>query len=212
MSYPRRLAQLAAIVLWGAGIACGLAYALVYEQTPTENQSAPDHWPAESACAPPKTRPKLVMFVHPHCPCSRASLEELAVLMTHCGDRLDAQVLFFSPPSAPSDWPNTDLWDSAARIPGVTVGVDTNGLEERHFSASVSGETYVYLPDGKLQFHGGITAGRGHIGDNTGRSSLESFLLRDEAAAPTTPVYGCALRAAACDARPATAAEKGTDQ
>ncbi len=210
MRISKSLLKLAGVVLWGLGIAWGLAYAWRYETTPTESVVARDRWPAESSCTLASDRPTLVMFVHPHCPCSRASLEELAALMTHCRDRLSAQVMFFQPSSSPGDWSRTDLWESAARIPGVVPRVDAEGVEQRRFGAGVSGEVYVYLPDGQLLFHGGITAGRGHAGENAGRAALESFLLRGEVAARGTPVYGCELHApkASCCAQSTIAGRK----
>ena len=191
--FPKSIAQPAALIVWTLGLVCGLGYAWHYESTPTESSVAGDRWPAGSSCTRSPDRPTLVMFVHPHCPCSRASLEELAALMTHCRERLDAQVMFIRPASFDSDWTRTDLWDSAARIPGVMPRVDPDGVERRRFGASVSGETYVYSPGGELLFHGGITAGRGHVGENAGRSQLESYLLLKRRPARGTPVYGCEL-------------------
>jgi len=52
---------------------------------------------------------------------------------------------------------------------------------------------------GKLLFSGGITASRGHVGDNAGLDAL--ILLIRNTPAPstarpviTTPVFGCAIR------------------
>lgn len=193
MSPSKSMMQFIALFLWGVGVTCGLVYAWRYEVSPAESNSACSHWPGGNSFALASDRPTLVMFVHPRCPCSRASLEELAVLMTRCRDRLDAQVLFFKPPTVASDWAQTDLWDSAARIPGVTVQVDAEGEEQQRFGACVSGEVFVFQPSGELLFHGGITASRGHGGDNAGRSALESFLIRDEVVDRTTPVFGCTL-------------------
>jgi hypothetical protein len=120
-------------------------------------------------------------------------LNELAVLMTHCQGRVNAQVLFMKPPSLPADWANTDLWDSAANTPGVIPRLDLEGAEQRLFAARVSGEVFLYRPDGVLAFHGGITAGRGHFGDNQGRSALEALLLNRDFQTATTPVFGCEL-------------------
>ncbi|MEX0704483.1 MAG: hypothetical protein WD069_20445 [Planctomycetales bacterium] len=182
-----------ALVLWGCGVAAGFVWALVYENTPARTDAAAEQWPLESECPLAADRPTLVMFVHPRCPCSRASLDELAVLMTRRGDRLAAHVLFLRPRSAPDVWAETDLWRSAARIPGVAVRVDAGGVEQRRFGARVSGEVFLYAPSGGLSFHGGITAGRGHAGDNPGRSAIESVLLQHEPPAVATAVFGCEL-------------------
>ena len=185
--------KIVAVVLWGAAVMCGLAYAWRYELTPGNGASPRSRWPAGSACTLATDRPTLVMFVHPQCPCSRASLQELALLMTHCRDRIDAQVLFLQDPLKKVDWTRSDLWASAVNIPGVAARIDAGAAEQRCFGAGVSGEVFAYLPSGELLFHGGITAGRGHAGDNAGRAALESFLSGGEMAVRATPVYGCSL-------------------
>jgi hypothetical protein len=134
------------------------------------------------------------MFVHPHCPCSRATLAEMAVLMTHCRGRLHADIMFLQPPSFSDEWTHSDLWESAARIPDAMVRVDTGGAEQRRFGARVSGETFVYSADRRLLFHGGITAARGHVGDNAGRSAIESLVLEGGSSFQGTAVYGCQLQ------------------
>jgi len=182
-----------AFALWGLAVAAGSFYGFWYEITPAETDVALAGWPAGSACVLAADRPTLLMFVHPRCPCSRSSVSELAVLIARCQDRMDAQVLFYKAPASPEDWATTDLWHSAARIPGVVPRVDVAGAERRLFGASVSGEVFLFQPGGELSFHGGITAGRGHAGDNQGRSALESILLNRHSPSTTAPVYGCAL-------------------
>lgn len=179
--------------VWGLVITAGFLYGWWYEITPAETDVVPSRWPAQSACVLSADRPTLLMFVHPHCPCTRASLSELAVLMARCEGRVDAQVLFFQPRMTSEAWAKTDLWRSAAHIPGVEPRVDSAGAEQRRFHARVSGEVFLFLPSGALLFHGGITAGRGHAGDNLGRSALEAILLKRGSPTNTTPVFGCAL-------------------
>ncbi|MGD9857979.1 MAG: hypothetical protein AB7U20_23790 [Planctomycetaceae bacterium] len=113
--------------------------------------------------------------------------------MTRCRGQVAGQVLFLQPPSAPEEWVQTDLWESALRIPGVEVRIDFAGAEQRRFGARVSGEVCLYQPTGELAFHGGITAGRGHAGDNEGRAALESLLQQQRTTTKTTPVFGCDL-------------------
>ena len=50
------------------------------------------------------------MLTHPHCPCSRASIGELARLMAQAQGRVTAYVLFIKPAGSPEDWENSDLW------------------------------------------------------------------------------------------------------
>jgi hypothetical protein len=137
--------------------------------------------------------PTLVMFLHPHCPCSRASIGELAVLMAHCQGRVVVHLLFLQPAEIDSNWVLTDTWKSAGQIPGVTVHRDDAGREARLFGAETSGETGLYDAKGRLIFHGGITISRGHSGDNAGRDTLEALLMGYPTQPADTPVFGCSL-------------------
>ena len=138
------------------------------------------------------------MFVHPHCPCSRASIGELNVLLASAQDRADVHVLFVRPKGFTEEWLHSDLWKSASSIPGVKVLEDKEGVEAKKFRATVSGQTLLYDGAGHLLFNGGVTASRGHYGDNTGRSAVTSFLLTGRADQDRTFVFGCSLFAPFC--------------
>jgi hypothetical protein len=133
------------------------------------------------------------MFLHPQCPCSRATVEELALLMAHCHGRLAAHVFVLKPQEMTTDWSHTDLWRSAERIPGVSVHLDDNGREAQLFGAQTSGDTELFDHTGRLLFHGGITAARGHSGDNAGRDAVEAYVLGQPVTLTSAPVFGCAL-------------------
>ena len=182
------------IAVWSVAVGSGLFAMLRDEMTPGTVSPVPEHWPAGSSLSPASASPTLVMFVHPHCPCSRASLHELLVLATHCSGRMKSIVVFLNPVGFPHDWEKTDLWETAASIPGTTCVSDTGGRETARFQARVSGETLVYDASGELLFHGGITISRGHEGDNVGRSAIESILAGDRVACRQTQVFGCSLR------------------
>jgi hypothetical protein len=106
---------------------------------------------------------------------------------------VSAFVLFFKPADFPEKWEKTDLWDSAARIPGVTVLSDPGGAEASRFNALTSGSSMLYDAEGRLLFSGGITASRGHSGDNDGRRAIVSLVTDEGAAQAEAPVFGCSL-------------------
>ncbi|HYE66176.1 MAG TPA: hypothetical protein VD966_11365, partial [Pyrinomonadaceae bacterium] len=153
----------------------------------------PARWPADSRIQRAPGRAILVMLAHPHCPCTRASIGELASLMAHCEGRLTAYVLFLKPTGSSVDWERTDLWHSAEKIPGVNVLLDEGGHEARRFHAATSGQTVLYDTAGRLLFSGGITGSRGHSGDNAGRSAIVSLLNTGAAQREETFVFGCPL-------------------
>ncbi|HEV8487065.1 MAG TPA: RedB protein [Blastocatellia bacterium] len=178
---------------WLLAVGVGLRLILVYENTPGRSAASSAEWPADSEIPRTPGMPTLVTMVHPHCPCSCASVAELAVLMVRAQGLVNANVLFVKPKDFPEEWEKTDLWSSAAMIPGVNVRVDDEGVEAGRFGSQTSGQIMLYSADGKLLFSGGITSSRGHSGDNDGRSAIISFLTNGSAAQRETPVFGCPL-------------------
>jgi hypothetical protein len=192
MQNKSRLILITSVMLWAAIIGFGLHQLWRYESDPGIAEEAPSHWPSSSKITPPHSA-TLVMFAHPRCPCTRASIGELALLMTRCQSNLTAYVLFYKPKDSPADWDKTDLWYSAADIPGVNVIDDEDGLEARRFHAVTSGHTIVYDAKASLLFSGGITASRGHSGDNDGRSAIVSLLTEGASERAQTLTFGCLL-------------------
>ncbi len=165
---------------------------MVYKTTPGKEEKTPRTWPAASPLAFTPNQPTLVMFAHPRCPCTRASIGELAVLMAQCQGKVAAHVLFLRPEGV-EGWTETDLGRSAAAIPGVSVQWDERGRAARDFGAGTAGSGVLYDTNGSLLFHGGITDARGHSGDNDGREGIVALLGHKEARNVRTPVYGCSL-------------------
>lgn len=185
----------------------GVAWTWSYKLRPAAVLEAPTQWPAESFIHLAPEGATLVMLAHPRCPCTRASLGELARLMSDARGRVAGHVLVVRPPGTPESWERTDLWELAAKIPGVTVHADVDGNEVKRFGAVVSGYVLVYDEKGRLLFHGGITGARGHEGDNPGRDAATAAILRG-AGGGAPPTFGCELlnaeeRARSEDAPPA---------
>jgi hypothetical protein len=174
-------------------VCAGTGFLWSYERTPGAAAAALRQWPADSPVRRDADRATLVMLAHPHCPCTRASLGELARLMAQARGHVTAYVLFVKPSGFPDGWEQTDLLASAAAIPGVTVVRDDEGVEAGRFRAATSGQTMLYDAEGRLLFSGGITGGRGHEGDNAGRAAVVSLLDAGGAGRSETPVFGCPL-------------------
>lgn len=179
--------------LWLLIIGAGMGLLWNYESTPGVAAATPERWPPDSRIEPDADRATLVMLAHPHCPCTRASIGELARLMTQAQGRVTAYVLFVKPQGFSGDWVQSELWASAAAIPGVTPVLDDEGVEAGRFHAATSGQTVLYDASGRLLFSGGITSARGHAGDNAGRAAIVSLLTSGEAEERGTPVFGCPL-------------------
>jgi hypothetical protein len=179
--------------LWLLIVGIGLSSIFRYENKAGTLGEPPNEWPEHSAIQRSPDRPTLVMMVHPKCPCSRASISDLAVMMVSIQGRVDAHVVFIRPKGFAEDWEKTDLWTNAALIPGVDVSVDNEGLEAQRFRSKTSGQVMLYGTDGRLLFNGGITPARGHLGDNDGSRSLVAILTGTGSVVEQSNVFGCPL-------------------
>jgi hypothetical protein len=153
----------------------------------------PAKWPVESSVPHPALKPTLIMFVHPDCACSKASVGELSLLMGSCQGRVNARVLFFKSAKRTPHWLESDLWRQAAAIPGVNAVIDVDGREARLFGAETSGDVVLYEADGRLRFQGGITLYRGHLGENRGLAAVRALICHEPSQVTQTPVFGCPL-------------------
>jgi hypothetical protein len=179
-------------IAWIATVAYGLGTLFQYENSPGRVGPDPREW-ASTQIIRATDRPTLVMLAHPRCPCTAASLDELAQIMARLRGKVAAYVLLVKPKGAGRDWEDTKLRRSAEAIPGVQVIFDLDGAEARHFGAKTSGHTLLFGADGSLLFSGGITGSRGHAGDNAGEAALVALVNHQEPALTHTLVFGCSL-------------------
>lgn len=179
---------------WLLLVGTGFARLLEYEAVPGAEAIAPIDWPANSPISAQDGGFTLVVAIHPRCPCSRASLEELARVLAVSPRPVFVQALVWRPASAPTDWEHGAVRDKLELLPGTTIVADTDGRVAEVFGLRTSGEMVLYDAAGRLLFRGGITGSRGHEGDNPAKDALLAR-LRGETTDPTTmPVFGCPIR------------------
>lgn len=189
----RRVLIGAATCAWLAAVVGGTTGLLAYAGRMGAAASASEAWPADSDLARDPLRRTLITFLHPHCPCSRATLGNLARAIARAGDGLAAQIVIVSPPGADESWVKSGLWQTAVELGFDRIVLDRNGRNARLFGAETSGQTFVYDAAGRLQFSGGLTPARGHEGDCDGTDAILSCARGREFSISRTPVFGCAL-------------------
>src|SRR6185436_11736667 len=161
---------------WLAITGIGYWTAVAYQSNATPVGAPPVHWPPNCDLPRYAGHSTLLVFLHPKCPCSRATLNELDRLLSRFPNRMTVNLVFRRPKGAPEGWEQSELWFAAAAISGVNRIAD-DGVYSRLLCTAVTGECLLYSADGKLQFHGGITPGRGHQGDSAGQVALAAALL-----------------------------------
>ena len=178
---------------WLGVVVTGLAGLWHYESLPGARLAVPAGWPSDSHISRVSGEATLVMFAHPRCPCTRASIGELEKIMAQSHGPVRAHVVFYKPHGTPDEWARTDLWRSAAAIPGVDVRADEDGLEAAKFGAVTSGFVVLYDGLGHLGYNGGITAARGHAGDSEGQDAIVAILNSRAPRLTAMPVFGCSF-------------------
>ena len=151
-------------------------------------------WPADSLIPLAADRLNLLFFIHPMCPCSRASLAELELVLAQARSDPRLCVVATMPRGAPAEWHESASLQRAAALSQVEIITDWEGQEACRFGADCSGSVLCYDGRGRRLYAGGITVARGHAGANAGADRLRQILQGD--ATPTTkaiPVFGCQL-------------------
>lgn len=199
---PRRVLIGVLLSGWAAVIALGFVVLIDYQNAPGQPAAPPADWPTSSALDPgPTSRGTIVvLFAHPRCPCTRATLGELERLLRHVRGKVAVHAVFVRPKAYDRAWVQDDLWQRAAAMPHVQVTQDTGGEEARRFGAFTSGQVLYYDAHRQLQFAGGITGSRGHEGNNKGRQALLQWIRHGRAERSSTFVFGCALHRGALNA------------
>jgi hypothetical protein len=191
---PRRLALGVLGVAWCVLVAAGFLALSDYSARPGVASAAPGHWPNQTKLHGPEKGSRLLLFVHPYCPCSRSTLDSVDHVLARHGSRIDATLILTGgveiDPGA-QDW--FDQWCQRRKVALVH---DVQRIESARFGVKTSGHVLLYDETGARRFSGGISAGRGHTGDNPG---LQSLMAAMEGATPVLergedfPVYGCAI-------------------
>jgi len=188
-------------LIWAATVGAMYRAVRTFETTPGRGAAARTMWPVRSRIVPDRNRWTLVMLIHPHCSCTRASLQELERIIEMSGPSLQTYVLVYRPADFNSGWEKTETFEAAQHLQRAHVIVDTDGREARLFGGFTSGQTFLYDREGTLRFSGGVTSLRGHAGVNRGSMDVVD-IVHARARQGTHPVFGCAIVTTESEQRP----------
>jgi hypothetical protein len=189
----RSLALAAALLVWAGAIVSGAFVMFGYASTPGLDARAPLQWPHPSLLQREEDTFTLLFFAHPHCPCTNASFEQLLRILAAARLRVDCHAIFSIPENTDEDWEMGSLLRKVESVSQIHIRHDHFATETRRFGIATSGHVLLYAPDGRLLFSGGITASRGHEGDNAGTQTLIEYLKGMDPSCDRMPVFGCPL-------------------
>jgi hypothetical protein len=192
---PLRIAP--ALLMLGLGIWCcaivaGFGLLLTYKHVQGTSGAAPRHWPENAQVSRSPERHTLLLFSHPHCPCTRATFRELERILAHSADQVDVVVIFVGLNGAACLAERTTLSSAAEQLGVVKILYDDGSLATL-FRARTSGQVLVYSATGELEFAGGVTSSRGHEGQSIGGDAVLALLLGRANSTKSAAVFGCPL-------------------
>ncbi len=179
-------------VAWCAIIAGGYTLLFRYSFAVGNASTPPPNIPASFASAGSLSKPRLFLALHPHCPCSGATVRELAKILTRAPNSSDVTVLMFKPADESDEWLEGGLLRQCRRM-NCRVVSDPEGRLAASLGSLTSGRVVLYDARGRLRYHGGITGSRGHEGDNAGEHAVIDILRGGGDTARSLPVFGCPI-------------------
>lgn len=196
MARPRGITLLGTLgaAVWLFGAVLGTSALAVYSSRAGESGRVDAHWPEGSSLPALDERARLVMFAHPRCPCTLASVRELQRLAAKLPEDVEILVVVNVPAGAHDEaWTDTALVREIADIPRAQTILDPGGVETERFGVETSGHVVVYDAAGHQRFEGGITSARGHEGDSAGALAILEIASGGDAHG-SAAVFGCSQR------------------
>jgi hypothetical protein len=181
------------LVFWGLVVGSGIVVLEIHATLPGDAGTPFPRWPEGSPIPRVGSRPTLLIFLHPCCPCSRASIAELAHIMSRAAGRVSVHAVLLLPAHLPERWRGSAIEQDLAELPDVLIWQDRGSSEARRFGVATSGHVLLFDAQGRLTFSGGITSARGHEGDNYGRDAVLAQIMGEKGDRPGSPVFGCPL-------------------
>lgn len=176
---------------WGCGLGLGMLAMVRFELQAGKAGTPPSYLP--SVVAPPAERAAgtVIVFIHPECACSQATLTNLRDIASELPSARFV-VEFESEGKSAHAILSSSNYRLAADIRSAEIEIDY-GTKAKVFHAQTSGETFVYSPAGELLYSGGITASRGEPGSNVGLDAIVDCLRHRSPKVRHMPTFGCAL-------------------
>ncbi len=193
----RGVACLLATAVWSVGVVAGMGYLERYDQRAGPETVVLPQEELGGELSPVRTDTdvhwQLKLFLHPHCPCSRASVAAWERLLEQLsGEAIEAEVVWVRPPEAAVGWEAGSLQERVQQMKGVRQWTDVGGVVASHYGVKTSGCLVIINKEGRVVYRGGLTVGRGRTNTFAVAESV-ARAIRQCGDFPASPVYGCPL-------------------
>lgn len=188
----RRLLVSFFVFIWISATAMGVLALAHYSYKASVSPAVVD-WPCDSEIERDASGHVLLIFVHPKCVCSRASLTQLARICSQPTNLCAVTTVFYCPTGQLPSWSQTQLWTEADRLVECDRFIDLGGKEARRFGVNTSGHVLLFDRNGQRIYSGGITSSRGHYGSNSSSDSVVQLLQNKKPERSESPVFGCLM-------------------
>lgn len=136
-------------------------------------------------------KPQLLLFYHPKCPCTTATVRILERLNPRFLEPIPITAIAYCADDEPDLWIQSRTTKALSSLDNVRIVIDKGGRLSKSFGATVSGHLLLYNPNGQLTFSGGITPYRGHEGDSPSSLDLLERINSPKDNCMHWPVFGC---------------------
>lgn len=162
-----------------------------YEHNPGSSGDSNADWPVASGLRPDDRNGKLVVFLHPFCPCSRSGLKKLEWIISTEENAPTCYFLFTPLADAHGTEAESEGRRIAKSISGAGTRTDDAHIEAARFGAKTSGFIVFYDAARQLRFRGGITSERSGEQSNAFEHLLVEAIHGAEVPLIDAPVFGC---------------------
>jgi hypothetical protein len=149
-------------------------------------------WPASEALPLLHDKPNILIFLHPKCSCSVASIAEFRRLVDSLSGRVHVRAILMKYQQVRSK-EIPEGFASLFEIPEIKISRDDDGIISKSLGALTSGIVYLIDEEGLVVYQGGLTASRGHGGITAGSEFIRAWVTKRDDKTFMQKVFGCHL-------------------
>lgn len=179
--------------IWLLAISAGMGWWIVHDRTPGASAATGNSWPSNASMVLSEQTGTVIMFVHPHCPCTRASLAKLDSALAACAQKPRVYVVVSPIERDASKTLASANYRRAEQITGAVCIIDDDRRAQARFGAATSGQVVYFDSRGDLKFSGGLTAERGGMAPGGVEQQFVAAVRDTAPSLVLAPVFGCPL-------------------